>query len=56
MDGEAWWATVQGHKESDRTERLHFHFPGIVTGMKVKGKDSTDINVRNSFLPSRAWT
>ena len=27
MDGGAWWATVRGgHKESDMTERLHFHF------------------------------
>ena len=27
MDGGAWWATVHGvGKESDRTERLHFHF------------------------------
>ena len=26
-DGEGWWATVQGvHKESDTTERFHFHF------------------------------
>ena len=26
-DGDAWWATVRGfRKESDRTERLHFHF------------------------------
>ena len=27
MDGGAWWATDHGvHKESDTTERLHFHF------------------------------
>ena len=27
MDGGAWWATVHGvAKESDRTDRLHFHF------------------------------
>ena len=27
MDGGAWWATVHGGlKESDMTERLHFHF------------------------------
>ena len=25
MDGGAWWAP-QGRKESDTTERLHFHF------------------------------
>ena len=29
MDGGAWWATV--HKESDRTEPLHFHFQAIHT-------------------------
>ena len=26
MDGGAWWATVHGVAELDRTERLHFHF------------------------------
>ena len=26
MDGGAWWAAVQGRKESDMTEWLHFHF------------------------------
>ena len=28
MDGGTWWATVDlwGRKESDMTERLHFHF------------------------------
>ena len=27
MDGGAWWTAVHGvAKESDRTERLHFHF------------------------------
>ena len=27
MDGGGWWATVHGVcKESDMTERLHFHF------------------------------
>ena len=27
MDGGTWWATTpRGHKDSDMTERLHFHF------------------------------
>ena len=26
MDRGAWWATVHECKESDMTERLHFHF------------------------------
>ena len=27
MGGGAWWAIVHGVKQSDTTERLHFHFP-----------------------------
>ena len=31
-DGGAWWATYSpwGGKESDMTERLHFHFGGYI--------------------------
>ena len=39
MDRGAWWATVQGgHKESDMTERLHFHFqaPNIGTTQYIR--------------------
>ena len=27
MDRGAWWAAIHGVAKSDRTERLHFHFP-----------------------------
>ena len=37
MDGGAWWATSpRGRKESDTTERLHFHFQGS----QFKGQNS----------------
>ena len=39
MDRGAWWATVQGgRKESDMTERLHFHFqaPNIGTTQYIR--------------------
>ena len=26
MDGEAWYASPWGRKESDTTEQFHFHF------------------------------
>ena len=32
MEGGAWWATVHGVAELDRTERLHFHFDPVITG------------------------
>ena len=51
MDGGAWWAAVHGvAKESDMTERLHFHFSLPCIG---EGKwQSTPV-----FLPgeSQGW-
>ena len=38
MAGGAWWATVHGVKELDRTERFHFHFLGELRSHRLCGE------------------
>ena len=42
MDGGVWWSTVHGvAKESDTTERLHFHIHTLGLPWWLSGKEST---------------
>ena len=49
MDRGAWWATV---KESDTTERLHFHFTFLMKGVLGGGQEKT---APPALPQSRSW-
>ena len=58
VDGGTWWAT-QGHKESDPTERLQFHFSLLNSKRKyselAKGHSLQVSGVTTSHLNNKAF-
>ena len=52
MDGGAWWAAVHGvAKESEATERLHFHFSCIGEGNGTP----LQYSCLENLMDGRAW-